>query len=48
MELKTIPELLKEDRQARIAARAALPTLDEIYRQIEAEMAETGKHFNDC
>ena len=47
MELKTIDELLREDREAKLAAYLAMPTLDEICKQIEAEMLVTGKHFNE-
>ena len=47
-ELKTIPELIEEDIEARRKAWQAMPTLEQICREIEAEMKITGKHFNDC
>ncbi len=48
MELKTIDELIREDLEAKRKAREAMPTLEQVCREIEAEMQRTGKHFNDC
>lgn len=47
-ELKTIPELIEEDLEARRKAWQAMPTFEQICREIEAEMEITGKYFNDC
>ena len=47
-ELKTIPELIEEDFDARRKAWQALPIFEQICQEIEAEMEITGKHFNDC
>ena len=48
MELKTIDELLKEDLEAKRKAWEEMPTIEELCREIEAEMQRTGKTFNDC
>ena len=47
-EIKTIPELIEEDIEAKRKALEDMPTLNEIYREIDDEMKLTGKHFNDC
>jgi uncharacterized pyridoxamine 5'-phosphate oxidase family protein len=47
-ELKTIPELIEEDIEAMRKALEDMPTLNEIYREIDDEMKLTGKRFNDC
>lgn len=47
-ELKTIPELIEEDIEAKRKALEDMPTLEQICREIDDEMKLTGKHFNDC
>lgn len=46
-DLKTIPELLEEDRQARIAAYKALPFIGDLIEEDIQKAIESEKHVNE-
>ena len=46
-ELKTIDELLEEDRQARIAAYEALPFIGDLIEEDIQKAIESEKHVNE-